>query len=100
MVFRAGWGNYYDLGTGAAASIGAYFPNSSFAYTPNLAFPTSDPSIYIPPNSTAPPYGLVQAMDPNLKLPRSYQWNVALEKSFAGQVVSATYVGQAGRELR
>ena len=34
-----------------------------------------------------------------MKLPRSYQWNVALEKSFAGQVVSATYVGQAGRDL-
>jgi hypothetical protein len=38
-------------------------------------------------------------MDPNVKLPRSYQWNVALEKSFAGQIVSATYVGQAGRDL-
>jgi hypothetical protein len=38
-------------------------------------------------------------MAPDLKLPRSYQWNVALERSFAGQVVSATYVGQAGRDL-
>ena len=99
MVFRAGGGVYYDLGTGAAASIGAFFPNSSDEYTTNLAFPVSDPSTYLPPNSTAPPYGLVQAMDPNVKLPRSYQWNVALEKSFAGQVVSATYLGQAGRKL-
>jgi Carboxypeptidase regulatory-like domain/TonB dependent receptor/TonB-dependent Receptor Plug Domain len=98
-MLRAGWGIYYDLGTGAAASIGAYFPNSSDEYTTSLAFPAADPSIYLPPTSTAPPYGLVQAMDPNLKLPRSYQWNVALEKSFAGQVVSATYVGQAGRDL-
>jgi len=98
-VLRAGVGVYYDLGTGAAASIGAYFPNSSDQFTTNLAFPVSDPSIYLPPNSTAPPYGLVQAMDPNLKIPHSYQWNVALEKSFAGQVVSATYVGQAGRDL-
>jgi hypothetical protein len=98
-VFRAGWGLYYDLGTGAAASIGAYFPNSSEEFTTNLAFPVADPSVYIPPDSTNPPYGLVQAMDPHLKLPRSYQWNVALEKSFAGQVISATYVGQAGRDL-
>jgi outer membrane receptor protein involved in Fe transport len=98
-VLRAGWGIYYDLGTGAAASIGAYFPNSSEEYTAGLAFPVGDPSGYLPPNSTNPPYGLVQATDPNLKLPRSYQWNVALEKSFAGQVVSATYVGQAGRDL-
>jgi hypothetical protein len=98
-VLRGGWGIYYDLGTGAAASIGAHFPNSSDEFTTNLVFPVADPSVYIPPNSAAPPYGLVQAMDPNLKLPRSYQWNVALEKSFAAQVVSATYVGQAGRDL-
>jgi len=36
----------------------------------------------------------------DLKLPRSYQWNVALEKSFGGkQAVSVTYVAQAGRDL-
>jgi hypothetical protein len=35
-----------------------------------------------------------------LKLPRSYQWNVALEKSLGGQqALSLTYVGQAGRDL-
>jgi Carboxypeptidase regulatory-like domain/TonB dependent receptor/TonB-dependent Receptor Plug Domain len=98
-VLRAGWGIFYDLGSGAAASIGAYFPNSSDEFTTNLSFPVANPSVYIPPLSTNPPYGIVQAMDPNLSLPRSYQWNVALEKSFAGQVVSATYVGQAGRDL-
>jgi hypothetical protein len=98
-VLRAGWGLYYDLGTGAAASIGAYFPNSSDEFNTDLAFPVSDPSIYVPPTSSAAPYGLVQAMAPDLKVPRSYQWNVALEKSFSGQVVSATYVGQAGRDL-
>jgi hypothetical protein len=98
-VLRAGWGTFYDIGSGVAASIGAYFPNSSDAFTTNLAFPVPDPSIYIPPISKSPPYGLVQAVAPNLELPRSYQWNVALEKSFAGQVVSATYVGQAGRNL-
>jgi hypothetical protein len=98
-VLRAGWGIFYDLGSGTAASIGAYFPNSSDAFTTNLSFPVPNPSIYIPPISTSPPYGLVQAIAPDLKLPRSYQWNVALERSFAGQVVSATYVGQAGRDL-
>lgn len=98
-VLRAGWGLYYDLGTGAAASMGAYFPNSSDSYLPSLDFPVADPSVYLPAITADPPYGLVQAMAPDLKLPRSYQWNVAFEKSFAGQVVSATYVGQAGRDL-
>jgi hypothetical protein len=33
-------------------------------------------------------------------LPRSYQWNIGLAKSFGGkQAVSATYVGQTGRDL-
>jgi Carboxypeptidase regulatory-like domain len=100
FVLRAGVGVFYDLGTGAAASIGGFFPNSANEYTVGLAVPISDPAFYIPAISLNPPYGLVQATAPNLKLPRSYQWNVALERSFpAGQVVSATYVGQAGRDL-
>jgi hypothetical protein len=42
----------------------------------------------------------VQGFSSNLKLPRSYQWNAALEKSFGGkQVISLTYVGQAGSDL-
>src|SRR5262249_26636188 len=73
--------------------------NSADSFFPTVAFPIADPSIYLAPITANPPYGIVQAMDPNLQLPRSYQWNVALEKSFAGQVVSATYVGQAGRDL-
>lgn len=98
-VLRAGWGLYYDLGLGPAASIGAYFPNSASAFNTNVSFPVTDPSSYIPAISTQPPYGLVQAVDPNLKLPRSYQWNVALEKSIGNNAFSATYVGQAGRNL-
>jgi hypothetical protein len=98
-VLRAGWGIYYDLGLGPAASIGAYFPNSASTFTTNVPFPVADPSAYIPPISTHPPYGLVQAVDPHLNLPRSYQWNVALEKSFGSNALTITYVGQAGRDV-
>src|SRR5581483_4937342 len=55
---------------------------------------------FLPVISTQPPYPNVNALSPDLRLPRSYQWNVALEKSFGSkQAVSATYLGQAGREL-
>ena len=38
--------------------------------------------------------------DPHLKLPRTYQWNVALEQSIGNnQSISATYVGAIGRQL-
>lgn len=99
FILRAGWGMYYDLGLGPAASVGAFFPNSASAFTTTVPFPVADPASYIPPISTQAPYSLVQAIDPNLKLPRSYQWNVALEKSFGNNTLSVTYVGQAGREL-
>ena len=38
--------------------------------------------------------------NPDLKLPRTYQWNIALEQSIgSGQTLSLTYIGAAGRDL-
>ena len=38
--------------------------------------------------------------DPHLKLPRTYQWNVALEQSLgSSQSLSLTYIGAIGRDL-
>jgi hypothetical protein len=55
---------------------------------------------YLPTISLDPPYPSAQGFVNDLRLPCSYQWNVALEKAFRGrQVVSATWVGQAGRNL-
>jgi hypothetical protein len=102
MVFRAGGGVFYDLGVGGSANLASDFPNST--YTNYLFQPIPVPNIgsFVPTISTSPPYppSGVGGFDPNLKLPRSYQWNVALEKSFSGhQAISVTYVGQAGRDL-
>ena len=100
FVLRAGGGLFYDLGVGGAASLVSYFPNVVTGNLNVVQLPVADLTPFLPVISTAPPYGTVQAFAPNLKSPVSYQWNIALEKSFAGkQVVSATYVGQAGRSL-
>ena len=100
FVLRAGAGVFYDLGLGAASAVPSYWPNSAFAYYPVVSVPVTSGSSYLPALSLEPPYSdQVYAFSPNLKLPRSYQWNVAMEKSFAGkQAVSVTYVGQAGRD--
>jgi hypothetical protein len=99
FILRAGGGVFYDLGVGSAASLAIFFPNTAIGAFAAPHLPT-DPSPFLPPLSTAAPYGAVEAFSPNLKLPRSYQWNVALEKSFSDkQVITVTYVGQAGRDL-
>jgi hypothetical protein len=100
FVLRAGTGVFYDLGLGNASAVPSYWPNSAFNYYPVVSVPLTDASSYLPALSLEPPYSdQVFGFSPNLKLPRSYQWNVAVEKSFAGQqAVSVTYVGQAGRD--
>jgi hypothetical protein len=100
FVIRAGWGIFYDLGVGQAATLATQFPNSAALTTANVSVPISDATPYLPTSSVQPPFPGAFGTSPNLKLPRSYQWNVALEKSLpANQVVTATYVGQAGRDL-
>jgi len=101
FVLRAGAGIFYDLGVGSVANLGLFFPNSATASVSGVSLPLADLAPYLPTLSTQPPYPTdIQATSPNLKLPRSYQWNVALEKSFGGrQALTATYVGQAGRDL-
>ena len=99
-VIRAGFGLFYDTGAGSAASLAKNFPNYVFQSFPGIAMPVSNLPSYLPVTSLNPPYPFAEGFTPNLSLPRSYQWNFALQKSFSGnQAVSVTYVGQAGRNL-
>lgn len=101
FVLRAGWGIFYGLGTDATAYLGSTYPNSTFECCPTAELPLANATPYLPAISVLPPYpDGTSGYAPNLKLPRSYQWNVALEKSLgAQQTLSMTYVGQAGRDL-
>lgn len=101
FVVRAGGGIFYDLGVGSSANTAIAFPNDAALLTPSVSLPVADVTPFLPALSLQPPYsGTIYAFSPTLKLPRSYQWNVALEKSFGKrQAVSATYVGQSGRDL-
>lgn len=100
LVLRAGWGIFYDLGAESAASLGSTFPNSASTFLDAVSVPLSNPTSYLPALTTQPPYQNAIGFSPNLKQPRSHQWNVAIEKAFGQeQALSLTYVGQAGREL-
>jgi hypothetical protein len=100
FVLRAAWGIFYDLGVGQAATLATQFPNAASLDAPSVPVPISDASPYVPVISLQPPYPGAYGTSPDLKPPRSYQWNVALEKALPGnQVLTATYVGQAGTDL-
>ena len=101
FVLRVGTGIFYDLGVGASASTAFNFTNSAYGFFPSVSLPVVDLMPFLPSISLQPPFGGgTQGFAHDLRLPRSYQWNVALEKAFGGrQVLTATYVGQAGRDL-
>ena len=101
-VLRAGFGIFYDLGQGSLGGASNYFPYVSTRILPGLTpFPLSPQNAMAPPITTNLPTGTTLLVaDPHLKLPRSYQWNVALEQPIgSSQSLSVSYIGAIGRDL-
>ncbi len=102
-IIRGGFGTFYDLGnqTTGGAFANAFPFTTSRQVLPAPFFPlTHDQSIPPVLSRNLPARTLVFAYDPNLELPRTYQWNFALEQSLgAKQTFSATYIGSMGRRL-
>jgi hypothetical protein len=100
-VIRGGWGTFYDLGSGFLGNTFNSFPYIRTRITSLTPYPLS------PAAATPPPFSVDQTFtstifvaDPNLKLPRTYQWNLTVDQSLgSSQVVSAAYVGAKGRDL-
>lgn len=101
LTIRGGFGVFYDLGNGPTGEAFTRYPFATrivpipggpvYPLSPELAaLPTFDP----------PPPFSINGYDPQLKLPYTLQWNTTVDYLFgANQVVSATYVGAAGRRL-
>lgn len=97
---RAGFGVFYDLGHGSLGGVSSFFPYIVDKNFSNSPFPLSTQDAAPPSLTTNLPVATMLIADPHLKLPRSYQWNVALEQSIGNnQSISATYVGTIGRQL-
>ena len=103
-VLRGGFGVFFDLATQETGNIlgqSAYPFGATQVNFPSGTFPL-DPSMAAPPAITKPGAGSgeLTAFDPDLKLPYTLEWNVALEQSLGSkQSVSASYVGSVGRRL-
>ena len=103
-VLRGGFGLYYDLGYGgglAGTMIGFPYYTSDSISGPipfnltNTAF--QPPSLTLVPNGST---AYIDAVDPHLKVPFTYEWNIAVQRGLgANQSVSATYVGAHGENL-
>jgi hypothetical protein len=109
LVFRTGFGQFYDIGTSAAAALDngqGFFPYSlvttlcSFGTGPGCGYSTPYTGPEPPFLFTQPYQGDMRGFDPHLKLPYAYEWNVALEQALStNQTFKATYLGSVGRKL-
>jgi hypothetical protein len=101
-VLRAGYGTFYDLGSAEGTkSFFAAVGSATFSSYSGVPFPLSPAQWIFPPPSIAPPYlGLIYGYDPNLRLPYTMQWNLALEQAIGEhQSLTVGYVGSGGRKL-
>lgn len=100
IVLRGGWGLYYDLGTGQATRGYSNWPYSTYRSVPNVYFPASGADLVPGTTNMEPPISATFYAFPDHKLPKSYQWNVTVEKTFGdSDLLSLAYVGSAGRKL-
>ena len=100
-VLRGGFGMFYDTGNtqGTEGFLGVGL-GSQLQYS-GVSFPLTSTQLQLPAPSAAAPYNnTVFALDPNLKLPYTLQWNLAVEQALSGkQTLTLNYVGSVGRRL-
>lgn len=100
-VLRAGFGVFYDLGNtrGSSGYEGIGYATSQNVSSPS--FPLTSEQLTVPAPSISTPYNTaVYGFDPNLRLPYSLQYNLALEQQLSHtDSLTINYVGSGGRRL-
>ncbi len=103
LVLRGGFGVFYDMMTSEVGNVIAIptYPFGASAFTFGGTFPLSSAAAASPPITPAELQATgLAAFDPHLNLPYTLEWNVAAEQNLGRQqVISASYVGSAGRRL-
>ena len=99
-VLRTGFGIFYDLGSGSLGGVANDFSYSALKLIPSATLPITGADASPPAITADLPVTTINVADPHLKLPRTYEWNGAIEQSLGNaQSLSLTYVGAVGRKL-
>ena len=100
-TLRGGFGSFYDLGTGIIGQAVSSFPYyRTTAYYNLVSFPLPPQVAQPPPFSLNPPVGSIYGAVQGLKLPVTYEWNIAIQQSLGSHnALSVSWVGAAGRNL-
>jgi hypothetical protein len=100
---RGGFGLFYDLGTGPAAqAFGSVFPYVTTRRAASVVLPLQE-NLAASMKTTGQQQSFsdtVYAFDSHLQLPYSLQWGASVEQPLGReQLLTAAYVGSAGRRL-
>jgi hypothetical protein len=100
-VLRAGGGLYYGFAAAAVAPGAQNQPPYSSARLYLLVKRTDDERTIVPPSlALTPPYTNIGGFDRQLEAPRTWQWNVQLERSLGRDAVfQGAWVGARGLSL-
>ena len=104
-TLRGGFGVFYDTGNDLSGQNLARYPYQANRIVTNVVFPLSPVQVAparfpIETLPLTPPYPQFLVFDPELKLPYTLQWNLAVQQSLGrNQVLSVSYVAAAGRRL-
>jgi len=103
-VIRSGFGVFYDLATSEVGSaLGSSYPFAASTLAFGGTFPLSGASAAPPPITLAElsvPGATLYGFNPNLRLPYTLQWNLAVQQSLGKeQMLSASYIGASGKRL-
>ena len=100
MMFRGGFGYFYDIGYGTSSAAFSGAPYSNTRLLNQQAFPLTGVQLAAPGLPAKEPYGQVNSADPNLLSPRIYQWQLTIEKFFGrAQSLEIGYVGTKGTRM-
>jgi hypothetical protein len=100
LVLRAGAGIFFDLGYSRVGDATSAFPFVQSKPVLNTSFPLSTANAAPLPFTATPPVSYLAVVDPNHVLPRTYEWNAAVERALGkADVITITYLGAAGRKL-